>query len=54
MNAAPKPCTLYTYTFDVAGAGDTGEVTILLNETPVRTETVDEELNDDAIPDPAN
>ncbi len=54
VHAAPKPCTLYTYTFDVAGAGDTGEVTILLNETPVRTETVDEELNDDAIPDPAN
>lgn len=57
VNAAPKAGTLYTYTFDVAGAGDTGnmgEETFKLNDNPIRTETVDEELNDDAIPDPAN
>ncbi|WP_251214191.1 DUF4493 domain-containing protein [Alistipes muris] len=57
VNAAPKAGTLYTYTFDVAGAGDTGdtgEETFILNDNPIRTETVDEELNDDAKPDPAN
>lgn len=57
VNAAPKAGTLYTYTFDVAGAGDTGntgEETFKLNDNPIRTETVDEELNDDAKPDPAN
>lgn len=54
VNAAPKPGTLYTYTLDVTETGDTGEVTVLLNETPVRTEIVDEELNDDAKPDPQN
>ncbi len=53
-NAAPAPGTLYTYTFDVTGAGDTGEIRITLNDTPVRTEAIDEELNDDAIPDPAD
>lgn len=57
VNAAPKAGTLYTYTFDVAGAGDTGDMgeeTFKLNDNPIRTETVDEELNDDAKPDPAN
>ncbi len=57
VNAAPKAGTLYTYTFDVAGAGDTGDTgedTFILNDNPIRTETVDEELNDDAKPDPAN
>lgn len=57
VNAAPKAGTLYTFTFDVAGAGDTGntgEETFKLNDNPIRTETVDEELNDDAKPDPAN
>ncbi len=50
-NPAPAPGTLYTYTFDVTETGDTGEVRITLNDEPVRTEEIDEELNDDAIPD---
>ncbi len=53
-NAAPAPGTLYTYTFDVTGAGDTGKIDFTLNDEPVRTEALDEELNDDAIPDPAD
>lgn len=54
VNAEPQACRLYTYVYDVSGVGDTGEVTILLNDTPVRTEIIDEELNDDAKPDPEN
>ena len=54
VNAAPKAGTLYTYTFDVTGAGDTGKIDFTLNDEPVRTEALDEELNDDAIPDPAD
>lgn len=50
VNEAAAAGTLYSYTFDVSGIGDTGEVLITLNDTPIRTETIDEELNDDAIP----
>ena len=50
VNEAAAAGTLYSYTFDVSGIGDTGEVLITLNDTPIRTETTDEELNDDAIP----
>ena len=49
VNETPAARTLYTYKFDVSGVGDTGEVIITLNENPVATETVDTELNDDAI-----
>ena len=42
--------TLYTYTFDVSGVGPTEQVVITVNDRPIRTETIDEELNDDAIP----
>ena len=42
--------TLYTYTFDVSGVGPTEQVIITVNDRPIRTETIDEELNDDAIP----
>ncbi|MCM1151788.1 MAG: DUF4493 domain-containing protein [Alistipes sp.] len=51
VNEKAVPGTLYTYTFDVSGIGDTGEVILTLNDTPIRTETIDEELNDDAIPE---
>ncbi|MDE7077467.1 MAG: DUF4493 domain-containing protein [Alistipes sp.] len=55
VNDDVQPGKLYTYVYDVSGIGDTGEVIILLNDTPVRTETTDEELNDDAKPEePAN
>ena len=51
-NESPAAGTLYTYTFDVTDAGDTGEVKITINDTPVDTQLLaDEELNDDAIPD---
>lgn len=54
-NETPAAGTLYTYTFDVTGTGDTGPVQITLNDTPVDTELLaDEELNDDAIPDTDN
>lgn len=53
-NETPAAGTLYTYTFDVTGTGDTGPVQITLNDTPVSTETLDEELNDNAIPDTDN
>lgn len=49
VNETPAARTLYTYKFDVSGVGDTSEVIITLNENPVATETVDTELNDDAI-----
>lgn len=48
VNSAVKPRTLYTYTFDVSGVGDTGEVIVTINDEPVRTELLDEELNDDS------
>ncbi len=54
-NESPAAGTLYTYTFDVTDAGDTGEVKITINDTPVDTQLLaDEELNDDAIPDTDN
>lgn len=57
VNETPAPCTLYDYTFDVTGTGDTGQVQITLNDEPIRTETLGdpagEELNDDAKPDNA-
>lgn len=49
VNEAPAAQTLYTYTFDVSGVGDTDQVIITLNETPIDTESIDTELNDDAI-----
>lgn len=52
VNDAPEASTLYTYTFDISEAGHTDEVVITLNNTPIRTEIIDEELNDDAKPDP--
>lgn len=52
INDEVQPGKLYTYIYDVSGIGDTGEVIILLNDTPVRTETLDEELNDDSKPEP--
>lgn len=52
VNAAPDASTLYTYTFDLSEAGNTDEATITLNDTPISTETIDEELNDDSKPDP--
>ncbi len=52
VNAAPEASTLYTYTFDLSDAGSTDAVVITLNDVPIRTETIDEELNDDAKPDP--
>lgn len=48
VNDEVKPRTLYTYTFDISGVGDTGEVTVTINDEPVGTEVVDEELNDDS------
>lgn len=51
VNASPEAGALYTYTFDVSGAGHTDGVTFTLNDDPIRTEVVDEELNDDAKPD---
>ncbi len=51
VNEAAAAGTLYSYTFDVSGVGDTGEVVITINDKPLRTETIDEELNDDALPD---
>lgn len=52
VNAAPEAGTLYTYTFDISGAGSTDAVTVTLNDDPIRTEIIDEELNDKAKPDP--
>ncbi len=52
VNAAPEAGTLYTYTFDISDAGSTDEVIFTLNDDPIRTEIIDEELNDKAKPDP--
>lgn len=51
VNDAPDAGALYTYTFDVSGTGHTDGVVFTLNDDPIRTEIIDEELNDDAKPD---
>lgn len=44
-----KPTTLYTFRFGISGVGSTdGGVTITLNDEPIDTETIDEELNPDS------
>ncbi len=53
VNAAPAAGTLYTYTFDLSDAGSTDGVIFTLNDDPIRTEIIDEELNDKAKPDSA-
>lgn len=53
VNDEVKACRMYTYVYDVTGVGDTGEVVITLNDRPIRTEIIDEELNEDAKPDQA-
>lgn len=47
-NEKANPTTLYVYRFDISGVGNTDGVTITLNDEPIGTETIDEELNPDS------
>lgn len=53
VNAEPEAGRLYTYVYDVTNAGNTDEIVVTFNDEPIRTEIIDEELNDAARPDEA-
>lgn len=53
VNAAPEAGRLYTYVYDITGVGNTGEIVVTFNDEPIRTEIIDEELNDAARPEEA-